>query len=32
MAALIQNLAGMHDSVEGPRAFLEKHRPNYIDG
>ncbi len=31
-SALIQNLAGMQDSVEGPRAFLEKRRPHYIDG
>ncbi len=31
-SALIQNLAGMQDSIEGPQAFLEKRRPNYIDG
>lgn len=31
-SALIQNLVGMQDSVEGPQAFLEKRRPNYIDG
>lgn len=30
--ALIQNLRGMEDSVEGPKAFLEKRRPNYVDG
>jgi len=28
---LTQNLAGMQDSVEGPRAFVEKRRPNYLD-
>lgn len=28
---LIQNLGGMQDSAEGPRAFLEKRRPNYTD-
>jgi len=31
-SALTQNLIGMQDSAEGPRAFLEKRRPNYIDG
>jgi len=30
-SALIQNLVGMQDSIEGPNAFLEKRRPNYID-
>jgi enoyl-CoA hydratase/carnithine racemase len=29
--ALEQNLAGMHDSVEGPTAFSEKRRPNFTD-
>jgi enoyl-CoA hydratase/carnithine racemase len=27
-----QNLQGMQDSVEGPTAFAEKRRPNFIDG
>ena len=31
-SALIQNLVGMQDGIEGPNAFLEKRRPNYIDG
>lgn len=31
-SVLIQNLAGMQGSIEGPRAFLEKRRPNYVDG
>ena len=30
-AALEQNLRGMQDSIEGPRAFAEKRRPNFID-
>ncbi|MEX2228446.1 MAG: enoyl-CoA hydratase/isomerase family protein [Dehalococcoidia bacterium] len=30
-AAVEQNLAGMQDSVEGPTAFSEKRRPNFID-
>lgn len=30
--ALEQNLQGMQDSVEGPTAFAEKRRPNFIDG
>ena len=29
--ALEQNLAGMQDSIEGPTAFSEKRRPNFID-
>ncbi len=29
--ALEQNLVGMQDSVEGPTAFAEKRRPNFID-
>ena len=29
--ALEQNLQGMQDSVEGPTAFSEKRRPNFID-
>lgn len=29
--ALEQNLAGMQDSIEGPRAFSDKRRPNFID-
>ena len=29
---LEQNLAGMQDSIEGPLAFSEKRRPNFIDG
>ncbi len=29
--ALEQNLRGMQDSLEGPRAFAEKRRPNFID-
>ena len=28
---LEQNLAGMQDSIEGPLAFAEKRRPNFID-
>ena len=31
-SALEQNLQGMKDSVEGPTAFAEKRRPNFIDG
>ena len=30
-SAIEQNLAGMKDSVEGPTAFSEKRRPNFID-
>ena len=30
-SALEQNLAGTHDSLEGPRAFSEKRRPNFTD-
>lgn len=30
-SAIEQNLAGMQDSVEGPTAFSEKRRPNFID-
>ena len=30
-SALEQNLRGMQDSVEGPTAFAEKRRPNFID-
>ena len=30
-AALEQNLRGMNDSVEGPRAFSEKRRPRFTD-
>lgn len=30
-AAIEQNLRGMQDSIEGPRAFAEKRRPNFID-
>jgi enoyl-CoA hydratase/carnithine racemase len=29
---LEQNLQGMKDSIEGPTAFAEKRRPNFIDG
>jgi enoyl-CoA hydratase/carnithine racemase len=29
---LEQNLHGMQDSIEGPKAFAEKRRPNFIDG
>lgn len=29
--ALEANLAGMQDSIEGPRAFAEKRRPNFTD-
>lgn len=29
--ALEANLAGMQDSVEGPRAFAERRRPNFTD-
>lgn len=29
---LEQNLRGMQDSIEGPKAFAEKRRPNFIDG
>ena len=29
---LEQNLQGMKDSVEGPLAFSEKRRPNFVDG
>lgn len=29
---LEQNLQGMKDSIEGPLAFSEKRRPNFIDG
>lgn len=29
--ALEANLAGMQDSIEGPRAFSEKRRPNFTD-
>ena len=29
--ALEQNLQGMQDSIEGPTAFSEKRRPNFID-
>ncbi len=29
--AIEQNLRGMQDSIEGPRAFSEKRRPNFID-
>lgn len=29
---LEQNLQGMQDSIEGPKAFAEKRRPNFIDG
>jgi enoyl-CoA hydratase/carnithine racemase len=29
--ALEQNLGGMQDSIEGPLAFSEKRRPNFID-
>lgn len=29
---LEQNLAGMKDSIEGPLAFSEKRRPNFVDG
>lgn len=29
--ALEQNLRGMKDSIEGPRAFSEKRRPNFLD-
>lgn len=29
--AIEQNLAGMHDSVEGPTAFSEKRRPKFTD-
>ena len=29
--ALEQNLAGMHDSLEGPRAFAEKRAPHFTD-
>ena len=28
---LEQNLAGMKDSIEGPKAFAEKRRPNFLD-
>jgi enoyl-CoA hydratase/carnithine racemase len=28
---LEQNLAGMQDSIEGPKAFAEKRRPNFLD-
>ena len=28
---LEQNLAGMQDSIEGPKAFAEKRRPNFVD-
>ena len=31
-SALEQNLVGMQDSIEGPTAFSEKRRPNFIDG
>ena len=30
--AIEQNLRGMKDSIEGPKAFAEKRRPNFIDG
>jgi len=30
-SALEQNLQGMKDSVEGPSAFAEKRRPNFLD-
>ncbi|MBI2864905.1 MAG: enoyl-CoA hydratase/isomerase family protein [Chloroflexi bacterium] len=30
--AIEQNLRGMQDSIEGPTAFAEKRRPNFIDG
>ncbi len=30
-SALEQNLRGMKDSVEGPTAFSEKRRPNFLD-
>ena len=30
-SALEQNLGGMQDSIEGPLAFSEKRRPNFID-
>ena len=30
-SALEQNLQGMKDSVEGPTAFAEKRRPNFVD-
>ena len=30
-SALEQNLGGTHDSLEGPRAFSEKRRPNFTD-
>ena len=30
-SALEQNLAGMNDSLEGPKAFSEKRRPNFTD-
>jgi enoyl-CoA hydratase/carnithine racemase len=29
---LEQNLQGMKDSIEGPTAFADKRRPNFIDG
>lgn len=29
--AIEQNLAGMKDSIEGPKAFAEKRRPNFQD-
>ena len=30
-SALEQNLRGMKDSIEGPLAFSEKRRPNFLD-
>ena len=30
-AAIEQNLQGMNDSIEGPKAFSEKRRPNFTD-
>jgi enoyl-CoA hydratase/carnithine racemase len=29
---LEQNLQGMQDSIEGPTAFAQKRRPNFVDG
>ena len=30
-AAMEQNLQGMNDSIEGPKAFSEKRRPKFTD-